>query len=188
MTGSDGGQTPFRIVWGGAGVVTPGVLAEGGFSATTGADVPGETAFPLSVIFADARAELRAQPPQAGEQLSDVMYAVWTGSLRVPVEVVQERPGVWFKSDLRCFLHKDEGARALLVADLAGEQIVREFPYGQRVEAEEFRQSVVHEAESLPVGGYAVSLLLVVERRGHESGADLRVDSLDVEINPNFRA
>ena len=65
---------------------------------------------------------------------------------------------------------------------------MREFPYGQRVEGEEFRQSVVHEAGPPPVGGYAVSLLLVVERRGHESGADLRVDSLDVEINPNFRA
>ncbi|HEY9286300.1 MAG TPA: hypothetical protein VIP46_22805 [Pyrinomonadaceae bacterium] len=178
----------FVIRWGEAAAVKPCVLADGGFSATTGADVPGETAFPLSVIFDDARAELRAQPPQVAEPLSDVMYAVWTGSLRVPVEVAQEREGVWFRSDLRCFLHKDEGARALLVADLAGHQIVREFPYGRKVGGEEFRQSVVHEAESLPVGGYAVSLLLVVERRGHESGADLRVDSLDVEINPNFRA
>jgi hypothetical protein len=185
---SNEANAQLRIKWGEAEAVAPRVLGAGGLSASTGADVPGETAFPLAVIFDGAGAALRAQPPTDAEKLDDTMYAVWTGSLRVPVEVVQQRPEVWLKSDLRCFLHKDEGARALLVADLAGEQIVREFPYGRKAEAEEFQLSAVHQAESLPVGAYTLSLLLVVERRDRESGADLRVDSLDVEINPNFRA
>lgn len=178
----------FVIKWGKAEAVTPSVLREGDFSATAGQDVPGETAFPLAVIFDQARVELRAQPPQVAEPLDETMYAVWTGALRVPVEVVQQGAAVWFKSDLRCFLHKDEGARALLVADLAGEQVVREFPYGRKEEAAEFLVTVVHQAESLPVGGYAASLSLVVERRDRESGVDLRIDSLDVQVNPNFRS
>jgi hypothetical protein len=181
-------DSKFVIKWGEAEAVGPTVLGEGDFSASTGSDVPGETAFPLAVIFDDARASLRAQPPQVAERLDDTMYAVWTGSLRVPVEIVQQEPGVWFKSDLRCFLHKDEGARALLVADLAGEQVVREFPFDRKAEAEEFLISVVNQAESLPVGAYTISLLLVVERRNRETGVDLRIDSLDVEINPNFRS
>lgn len=178
----------FVIKWGKAEAVKPSVLGEGDFSATTGSDVPGETAFPLSVIFDNARVELRAQPPQVAEPLDDKMYAVWTGSLRVPVEVVQQGTSVWFKSDLRCFLHKDERARALLVADLAGEQVMREFPYGRKAEAEEFILNVVHQAESPPVGSYTASLLLIVERRDHDSGVDLRIDSLDVEVNPNLRS
>lgn len=181
-------DSKFVIKWGQAEAVKPCILGEGDFSATTGSDVPGETAFPLTVIFDDARVALRAQQPQVAEPLDDTMYAVWTGSLRVPVEIVQQGPGVWFKSDLRCFLHKDEEARALFVADLAGEQVVREFPFGQKAEAEEFLVSVVHRAESLPVGAYTTSLLLVVERRNRETGVDLRIDSLDVIINPNFRA
>jgi hypothetical protein len=176
----------FVIKWGTAAAVKPCVLGQGGFSATTGSDVPGETAFPLSVIFDGALAELRAQPPQVAEPLDDTMFALWTGALRVPVEVVQQGPSVWFKSDLRCFLHKDEATRALLVADFAGEQVVREFPYGRKAEAEEFLLTLVHQAESLPVSSYTVSLLLVVERSNGESGVDLRIDSLDVEINPNF--
>lgn len=181
-------DSKFVIKWGKAEAVKPCVLGEKQFSATTGSDVPGETAFPLTVIFDNARAGLRAQQPQVAEPLDSTMYALWTGSLRVPVEVVQEEPAIWFKSDLRCFLHKDEGARALLVADLAGQQVVREFPFGQKTEAEDFLISVVHQAESLPVAAYTTSLLLVVERSNRETGVDLRVDSLDVEINPNFRS
>lgn len=182
-------SVPLRIVWGKTEVVTPEVLAQGTFNFTTGADVPGETAFPLSVLFDCAQVELAAQPPMAQQRIDGTLYAAWAGALRVPVEVEPEREGgVWFRSDLRYFIHKDEGARALLVADLAGENFVREFAYGEKIEAGEFTASVIHQARSLPVGGYAFSLFLVVERRDGVSGVSLRVDSLDVQINPNLRA
>lgn len=181
-------ETKLVIKWGKPEVITPSTLCSGGLSAATGADIPCDTAFPLSVLFDGASVALRAQPPMVAEQLDDTMYAVWAGAFRVPVQVAQQKPGVWFKSDLRCFLHKDENTRALLVADLAGEQVVREFAYGRSALAEEFVVSVVHQAETLPPGAYTASLFLIVERQSHESGADLRIDSLDVEVNPNFRA
>lgn len=56
-----------------------------------------------------------------------------------------------------------------------------------RKAAAEFLIAAMHQAESLPVGGYAASLLLVIERRDCESDVNLRIDSLDVKINPNFR-
>jgi hypothetical protein len=95
--------------------------------------------------------------------------------------------GVWYKSDLRFFVHKDEGARALLVADLEGETFVRELPFGQKAEAESITQSFVHRAKLLPVSYYTAGFFLLVERRSSDSSVLLQLDSLDVEVNPNFR-
>ena len=181
---------PLQIKWGTPELIRPTVLTDGAFSVTNGADVPGETAFPLTILFNDARVELTAPPPDiAQEEKCGALYATWTGTLCVPVVVTPEKPdGVWFRSDLRFFLAKDEATRALLVVDLAGEQLVREYPYGQKLEPTDITESVVHKARTAPAGSYNVSLLLIAERQDTAAGVTLKVDSLDAEINPNFRA
>lgn len=186
-------ETPakFKIEWGEAELVTPELLAAGTFSVNTGSDVPGETAFPAAILFDSARVELNAARPEAqgygGAQ--DSLYAVWTGALRVPFKDDPEgRGGVWFKSDLRGFVAKDEGARALLIVDLAGERFVREFPFDQKIDPGDFTHSLVHQSRTTPTAGLAVAIFILAERRDAASGVHLKLDSIDVEINPNFRA
>ena len=186
-------ETPakFKIEWGAAELVTPALLTAGTFSVNTGSDVPGETAFPASILFDAARVELNAARPEAQGYggAKDALYAAWAGALRVPFKADPEgRNGVWFKSDLRGFAAKDEGARALLVVDLAGERFVREFPYDEKIEPGNFTHSLVHQSRSTPATGFAVAVLLLVERRDDTATVQLKLDSIDVEINPNFRA
>lgn len=180
-------NTRLVIKWGDAEVARTTVLEQKGFSTTAGSDIPGETAFPLTVLFDGAQAGLEVKPFQVAETLDEAKYAIWTGAIRVPLEVEWESSDLWFKSDLRCFLRKDEETRALLIADLGGVPTVREFPYGKKVEAEEFRQSTFHDFKIRPVSSYSASFLVIVERRNLESEIELRLDSLDVHVNPNLR-
>jgi hypothetical protein len=183
-----------KIVWGKPEIITPGVLSAEMLSVTTGSDIPGDTAFPLSALF-NVQVGLPGPAPvlavDYGSQAaaSAPSVASWAGAFRVPITLEQDTSmyGVWYKSDLRFFVQKDEGARALLVADLEGETFVRELPFGEKAEAESITQSFVHQAKLLPVSYYTASFFLFVERRSSDSSALLQLDSLDVEVNPNFR-
>jgi hypothetical protein len=114
--------------------------------------------------------------------------------LRIPLALAAGMRSVWFKSDLRVFVAKDVGARVLLLADLAGHSFVKEFPYETASGVEpaegggEHVFQIVHEAQIVPAGGYAFSMLILVERLAGDKLATVFLDSLDIEVNPDLKA
>lgn len=190
------GDGEFVIEWGRPEALTPGVLGRDGFSATDGADVPGGTSFPMSVIFDRAQVELQgAEAPLSG---------AWAGVLRLPFRLPNAPPAVWFKSDLRISAQLAEGASALFVARLAGETYVKELggaesfgrdadPFaplrqdGVGVLSREFTVELVHKAEAVPATEYVASLFLSASRRTADGVVRVSLDSLDIVVNPNFQ-
>lgn len=184
-----------KITWGAPEIITAGALSAETLSVTTGSDIPGDTAFPLSALF-NVQLPLSGPTPEMSggygtEAATNAPPALasWAGTFRVPFKLEQDTSllGVWYKSDLQFFVDKDEGARALLVADMEGEIFVREFPFGVKSEKEKVIQAFVHKAKRQPVSHYTANFFLFVERRSSDSSVLLQLESLDVEINPNFR-
>ncbi|MDQ1591679.1 MAG: hypothetical protein QOG71_2306 [Pyrinomonadaceae bacterium] len=201
----------FASVWGQAEVLTPHVLQRGTFVSTPNGDV-------ISILFDQATPEpgtlhsppasppgQPASPPDSGagrtvgsppHEIGSpplAPHAAWCGTLRIPLKLEDGTCAVWFKSDLRVFVAKDVGARVLLLADLAGQSFVREFPYeaasgvgGEDSGLHTFE--IVHQAQSLPAEGYTFSMLILVERLAADKAALVSLDSLDITVNPNLKA
>jgi hypothetical protein len=133
-------------------------------------------------------------PPHVIPSPPHAPHAAWCGMLRIPLALPAGTRAVWFKSDLRVFVAKDVGARVLLLADLAGQSFVREFPYetASGVEAQDgggvHTFQIVHQAQITPAEGYTFSMLILVERLTLDKLATVFLDSLDITVNPDLKA
>lgn len=98
--------------------------------------------------------------------------------LHIPLQLPDDRTLEGCSFDLRGFVSKTAGTRAVLFTDLGGGTRMVEFPYGQTKEA-----NFTHTFSQLEEGGAvpcAIAILLLLQRRSPEEGALLTVDSLDV--------
>lgn len=191
------GDGELVVEWGKPEALTPCVLSSQGFSATSGADLPAGTNFPMSVIFDGAQVDLQgADAPLAG---------AWVGVLRLPLTLPASPPVVWFKSDLRLSAQMVAGSSALFVARLDGETYVKELsaaeedgggadPFaplrqgGAPVTNREFTVELVHKTPAVPVKEYVASLFISASRRTTDAVVRVSLDSLDIVVNPNFQS
>lgn len=187
----------FTSVWGRAEVLTPRVLEAATISSLPNNDV-------ITILFDQATPEPNRieSPPQQQQAIGSPPLefdsppqpssAVWHGALQIPLALAAGTRAVWFKSDLRLFVTKDAGVRILLLADLAGQSFVKEFPYAETVGVDSPDGGIrtfqfVHQAQTLPADRYTFSLVMLVERQTGDEFARVFLDSLDVQVNPNLQ-
>jgi hypothetical protein len=118
------------------------------------------------------------------------LSAVSIATLRLPASLPEDKGLIGYLADLRGFVQKDAGSRAVLMVDLGGTSKVIEFPYDEELNEDythdlfslERRNSKNEEPAALPIPPYIITLILSVERRTPDSSVQLTLDSLDIGV------
>jgi hypothetical protein len=110
---------------------------------------------------------------------------------QIPLALPAGTRAVWFKSNLQFFIGKGEGARILLMGDLAGYKFVKEFPYAETVSFDNADNGVwtfefVHQAQTLPTENYTFTMSILIERLAADKFARVYLDVLDIWVNPDL--
>jgi hypothetical protein len=104
-------------------------------------------------------------------------------SLRIPVKLPAGKTLAGFKTDLRGFCAKDGHARVVLVADLGGTTVSKEFPYARSGVQRDFHlhaEPRSSRASPRSPPAYIANIAVFVQRRDTKSETRVRLDSLDI--------
>ena len=105
----------------------------------------------------------------------------WFGAVALPT--IEPRRGL-YNLRLRGYVAKRESARGLIVVDVAGGVIAREYPYGRAFD-EEFTLETSFPVNQWMARRITVSLMLLLERQSDDDEATLVMDTEDaVTIQP----
>lgn len=143
--------------------IQPGVLTADKVSATSIGDV-------LTLLFNGAKLSLQNE--------SEPLSASWVGSIRVPTKSTGKNPTSYLQH-IRGFVGKDKDSRVTILLDLGSTTHILNFPYGSVIQKDFLRQLI--SGVKPRSYAYAVTLLILIERRNPKSAVMVSVDSLDVE-------
>jgi hypothetical protein len=151
---------------------------------------PDPTANPVGIGILTDNTGISIQPG------AGVLNAACMATLPIPIQSPDESSFYGYLNEIRGFIAKSSGARALLVVDAGGSVATYEFPYdgdvlGDFPDLSEgksfFRQFLSREirqpkSTNLPrptLPPYVITIILTVQRRSVEDFCELRVDSVE---------
>jgi hypothetical protein len=124
----------------------------------------------LSILCEEAELSLRKEDGRCN--------AAWSGSLAFPLT---DGASGRFTLHVRGYVAKTESARGLIVVDVAGGTVAREYPYGRPFD-EDFIIETSFDINQWMNRRVTVSFALLLERQSDDDEATLVIDSGDAVV------